>query len=187
MSKSRKTIATSEKTNGQVKGTVNSGPWWKLDKMTGLFLGGLVLMNIAFFLSPDSLDAFANCFKRIFDIRRWPWWYFIVVGLTGWFIWKWYEFYQGAKDDAYNDLDYVYIARFMRMNVVVGFDLWMLVFCHAGGLFPKFYYATKQWFGYNQYSHLALLLFVGAIILGGTTFYVVKDWILAELGKRGMS
>lgn len=163
----------------------NNKPWWKLDKMTCLFLGGLILMNIAFFLSPESLDAFANFFKRVFDIRRWPWWYFIVVVLTGWFIWKWREFYTGVKDDEYDELDYVYIARYMRMNVVVGFDLWLLVFCHAGGMLSRFYYVTKQWFGYNQYSHLALILFVGAIVLGGTTFYVVKDWLTAELGKRG--
>lgn len=175
----------SDTNTGNSSNASNGTPWWKLDRVTCLFIVGLVLMNIAFFISPESLDAFTNFCKRLFDIRRWPWWYFIVVALTGWFAWKWREFYIGAKEDEYEEIDYVYIARYMRMNVVVVFDLALLVYCHAQGLFPHFYYVEKQWLGYNQYSHLAAALFLGGIILGGTTFYVVKEWIIAELGKWG--
>ncbi|MGL6193298.1 MAG: hypothetical protein ACRC2T_00580 [Thermoguttaceae bacterium] len=146
--------------------------WYHLSASTWMLLGGLFIFNIGCFVNPGIIDTIF----RSLDVRLWPWWYFLALGLVLIFSIKWYityynwEFYDGNEADA--------AIRFNRMSVFITAVMAVLVILNCVNLLQFFYYPLSRWFGFGDFSWLALLSFTVLMLVIATTFYFIKEWVV---------
>lgn len=151
--------------------------WYSFSSSTWLLIGGLILFNVGCFVNPGWLGSFF----RLLDIRLWPWWYFLAIGVILLFSVKWFFIYRNWED--YDSDEEETARRFMRMSGVISGVLLFLVLLNMFGLVAALYYPVALWLRYGAFSWSAFLTFSIGILLFGLIFYFVKEWIVTFLNK----
>ena len=146
--------------------------WYDFSSSTWLFIGGLLLFNIGCFVNPGLIDSLF----RMLDVRLWPWWYCVFLGIVVAFSVKWFLIYLRWDDYSGNEADAA--MRFVRMSIAVTsvFAIWVLL--HATRLLNYFYYPLQEWFGYGAFSWMAVLSFLLLLGIIAALVYYFKEWIV---------
>jgi hypothetical protein len=146
--------------------------WYHLSASTWLLIGGLILFNIGCFLSPNLID---NIFRAL-DVRLWPWWYLLFLGILIAFSVKWFFIYRNWED--YDELEAEAAKRFNRMAIAITVVMAILVLLNVTNLFNFFYHPLQLWLGYGDSSWIALLSFVLIFCVIVPLVYFVKEWLV---------
>lgn len=158
--------------------------WWQRDISTYLLIGGLLLFNIAIFVSPALLDYGIVRIVRVLDFRLWPWWYFLVLVVIVVFSIRWFIIAKAWYNDDLDEIDFLSAKKFLLMSITVTAELFILILLHATALLKILYWPLWLWFRFGTYSHtaaFAFLLFVVAVVV---TLYVFKEWLAFVLRPK---
>jgi hypothetical protein len=152
-------------------------PWWKFSTTTWLLIAGLVLLNIGCFLKPFILDTvLVGCFNLL-DFRTWSWWYFLgLITVLGFSV-RWFLLYQKHLNDEFDPQSLEECKWFCRLSGTVTLIFAVFVFLHRFSLLRRLYYPLYFWFGYGNFSLLALLIFTIIFVIIGVITFLVWKWI----------
>lgn len=155
-----------------VKDHSDEEKWWKLSPSTLLLFAGLILFNLGCFLDPHLID---RCI-RFFDVRFWPWWYFLFPLLAAG---SFFQFYRIKRDwSDYFDYEKKRAKQFICLSVTLLLILMFFVVLFESGKVNVFFRPVGAWFGYGYFTFAALircaLLTAGIVPL----IYFAKEWIL---------
>jgi hypothetical protein len=145
-------------------------PWYQFSATTSALMGGLFLLIGGCCLNQNMIDGLS----RLVDFRLWPWWYFAALIVIVFFSVKWYILSQTWED--YDEEDIIVGRKFMTMSFTITGELLVLVLLKSIGFLGRFSYPLWRWFGFGEYSHMALLTFMlvcAAVVL---TIYMIKEW-----------
>jgi hypothetical protein len=142
-----------------------------------LLIAGLVLLNIGCFLKPFILDTvLVGCFNLL-DFRTWSWWYFLgLITVLGFSV-RWFLLYQKHLNDEFDPQSLEECKWFCRLSGTVTLIFAVFVFLHRFSLLRRLYYPLYFWFGYGNFSFLALLIFMIIFVIIGVITFLVWKWI----------
>lgn len=148
------------------------GAWWKFSAGTWLLIAGLVLFNIGCFVNPSILDGLF----RSLDVRLWPWWYFIPLTILIVFAARWYVI--ALRYEDYDEYDQESAKRFLRMSIFITALGALLILLNAVNVLWRFTDPLKRWFAFGEFSLMALIAFIGTIVILIPLLYFVKEWLV---------
>lgn len=158
---------------GEVVGDdVQSRGWWRLSPSTGLLIIGLVLLNVGCFVDAGLIDrAF-----RAFDVRLWPWWYFVCLAILVIFSIRWGLIRRDFDD--YDEFEQEEAKRFVRLSVFLTVLVGLILILHGFNLLWRFTEPLKHWFGYGTFSKMGAVSFGLVIAILIPLIYFVKEWFV---------
>lgn len=146
--------------------------WWRFSPSTWFLLAGLLLFNVGCFAKPEIMDFLI----RSFDVRLWPWWYFIILTIMVLFSIRWFIIW--FRRDEYDEIDDEANKRFVRFSIAVTIALFIGMIINAVNLAWYFTEPLKNWLGYGTFSLRALLVFIGLLGISLPLAYFFKEWIV---------
>ena len=146
--------------------------WWHFTPNTWLLIVGLLLFNIGCFTCPGIIDSIF----RSLDIRLWPWWYCLFLGVVVLFSIKWFliyfrwEDYDGTEADA--------AIRFLRLSIAITVMLAFGILIHATRWMFYFVEPCIRWLGYGEFSWMVVLPFMFLLGIIVAFVYLFAEWIV---------
>ncbi|MDR2171952.1 MAG: hypothetical protein LBP59_17545 [Planctomycetaceae bacterium] len=152
--------------------------WWKFsNKSIWLLVVGFVLFSIGYFISPSVLSNLFIGFFSLFDIRTWPWWYFIGLIIIVVFSIRWYMLYQKYVNNDFDPVSLDECKWFCALSGTITILFAIIVFLHRFSLLNSIYYPLYSWFGFGAFSFVALLIFTVIFVLIGALVFLIYQWI----------
>jgi hypothetical protein len=156
---------------------IQSDPWWKFNKLTLLLIVGLILINVGNFLTLSFIGNLFISFFSLFDVRTWPWWYFICLIVVTVFSIRWYRLYQKYVNDDFDPMSSYECKWFCILSGFITAIIAAIFFLHWSSLLKYLYGSLYSWFGYGNVSFVAFLTITAILaVIAGVIFLVCK-WI----------
>ena len=151
--------------------------WWQFGTSTWLLIGGLLLLNVGFFLHPTLFDTILIGIVSLFDFRTWPWWYLLCLVAVLAFSVRWFLLYIKKINDEFDLSSREEAKWFCRLTGAATCLFVLLIVLHQTGILRKMYSTLNLMFGYGAFSIWALLFFALIFSLIGLFVYLIGKWV----------